>query len=104
MGFDFIFLFKEAVGLMGIKTLFQNANFSDMFKSKGSEFNTRLIHKANIQIDERGSTAAASTVLEFLRSMPRLFNCNHPFVFVIHDQKFNEILFAGIYRGPKQEA
>lgn len=27
------------------------------------------------------------------------FNCNHPFMFMIHDQKFNEILFAGIYRG-----
>lgn len=27
------------------------------------------------------------------------FNCNRPFMFMIHDQKINEILFAGIYRG-----
>lgn len=66
-----------------------------------------MAHKAKIEVDEKGSTAAAATAMEpfparaVYRPKPMKFNCDHPFVFVIHDERFDEILFAGIYRGPK---
>lgn len=63
------------------------------------------MHKAKIEINEEGSTAAAATVLFSFRSSrptePTEFHCNHPFVFLIKDSK-EVILFTGIYRGPKK--
>lgn len=86
---------------MGIHNLFGNANFSDVFESSEQKFQTELVHKAKIEIDESGSTAAAATALRAFVSAREefIFNCNHPFMFVIHNQQFHEILFAGIYRG-----
>lgn len=55
---------------------------------------------AKIEIDKVGTVAAVGT---FLNAQPvyacQTFVWNHPFLFVIHDRKFNEILFAGIYQG-----
>lgn len=87
---------------MGVENLFDNANFSGAFESKNL-LNTIILHKAKIEIDEEGSTAVAATMSEGWEiDLSVDFNCNHPFMFVIYDQKFNEILFAGIYRGPKK--
>lgn len=63
-----------------------------------------IVHKSKIDIDETSTTAAAVTALwpkSF--SLDESFECNHPFMFVIYDKKCNEILIAGIYRGPKKK-
>lgn len=58
-------------------------------------------HSVYTTLFDIGSTASASTMLGVQMSDLRgRFECDHPFLFVIHDSKFNEILFAGIYRGP----
>ena len=64
-------------------------------------------HKANIEIDEGGTEAAAATGILVIRSLVRStlnlsFNCNRPFVFLINDKRSKEVLFAGVYRGPDQ--
>jgi serine protease inhibitor len=63
------------------------------------------VHKAKIEVDENGSTAAAATSLFSFRSArpldPAQFNCDHPFMYMIYDKIQNVILFAGIYRGPE---
>lgn len=85
---------------MGVQNLFKNADFSGIFETN-EKFEAEISHKAKIEIDETGTTAAASTVLKgMVHSLPPRFECNHPFMFVIYDEKINEILFAGIFRGP----
>lgn len=59
-------------------------------------------HQANIEVDERGTVAAAATAVLTLTSSPSLiFICNRPFMFLIHDKRSKEILFTGVYRGPE---
>lgn len=59
-----------------------------------------IVHKAVIEIDEDGAVAAAATG-SFARSMPEEFYCDHPFIFTINDRITQEILFAGVFRGPE---
>lgn len=63
------------------------------------------IHKARIEVDEEGTTAAAATAIFTFRSGrpadTAQFICNHPFVYIIYDRQKQAILFAGIYRRPQ---
>lgn len=87
---------------MGVHNLFHNANFSGVFEITQLLFKSELAHMAKIEINEIGTVATAGTYLNaWPVSAGRSFDCNHPFLFVIHDRKFNEILFAGTYHGPK---
>lgn len=83
-----------------IQSLFKNANLTGLFESTSELFETKLSYKAKIEIDEEGSISAASSGLYGILSFTQ-FVCSQPFLFLIHDQQFNEILFAGIYHGPK---
>lgn len=86
---------------MGATNTFNNPNFNGIFESHG-KLETEISHKAKISIDEIGSTAVASTLLSASMQayINTKFECNHPFMFVIYDDKINEILFTGIFRGP----
>ncbi|KAH8369460.1 hypothetical protein KR009_011681 [Drosophila setifemur] len=89
---------------MGITKMFnQNTATFDDLTTAHISFEEAL-HVAKIKVDEKGSTAAAATALISSRSArpaePFKFECNHPFVFLIYDQKIKTILFAGIYRNP----
>jgi serpin B len=66
------------------------------------------VHKARLEVDEKGSVAAAATALFSFRSSrplePEQFVCDHPFVYLIVDKLGGgNILFAGIYRNPRQQ-
>lgn len=92
---------------MGVQNLFDNnGNFCDLYEG-GDEclLKTEMRHKAKIEISESGSKASAFTSVignrfgkEFLPSFH--FYCDRPFVFIVHDEKFEGVLFAGVYRGP----
>ncbi len=67
------------------------------------------VHKAVIEVDEKGTTAAAVTVMAAAGSAmpeptePFAMNCNKPFVFVLYDHTYdggNQILFTGIVNQP----
>lgn len=85
-------LFTPIANLTGFSTVTQ-LNFDD------------AVHKAKIEVNEEGSTAAAATVLFSFRSSrplePAQFYCDHPFLFFIYDHKSKAILFAGVYQGPE---
>lgn len=91
---------------MGVGNLFDSSADLSGFSEKTPLKFDDAVHKAKIEIDEEGSTAAAATAIFSFRSSrptePAQFKCNHPFMFLIHDQKSKEILFAGVYRGPSQ--
>lgn len=80
----------------------QNSNFSVLTNQKVSLGNA--LHKAKIEVNEEGTKAAAATVLFSFRSSrpaePAIFNCKHPFVYIIYDKKEQAILFQGVFRSP----
>ena len=90
---------------MGLKSFFENANFTAISKETCLDGSGSMRHKAKIQVNEIGSTAAAATPFLYFRSAdfadqgPKLFVCDHPFAYFIVDQKLDEVLFAGVYRG-----
>lgn len=91
---------------MGVGDLFEDSADLSEFSEKQSLKFDDAVHQAKIEIDEEGSVAAAATAIFSFRSSrptePAQFNCNHPFMFLIHDQKSKEVLFAGVYRGPNE--
>lgn len=90
---------------MGVGDLFDGTADLSEFSENSLKFDDAL-HQAKIEIDENGTFATAATAF-FQPGRnpligPKQFICNHPFIFLIHDQKSKEILFTGIYRGPNQ--
>lgn len=91
---------------MGVGDLFESTSNLTGFTEESELKLDDAVHKAKIEINEEGSTAAAATVLFSFRSSrplePAEFVCDHPFLFLIHDQQTKEILFSGVYKGPAQ--
>jgi serpin B len=82
----------------------QAANFKGMSDSEGI-FIAKVVHKAVVEVGEEGTEAAAATavinnnrnsVIDFPIDVP-VFNCNKPFIFIIHENQNNTILFVGKY-------
>lgn len=90
---------------MGVKKLFGSEAKLSGFSNSTHLYFDDIVHKAKLEVDEEGSTAAAATAAAGKGCVPApiaepvQFHCDHPFVFFINDAFSNEILFAGIYRG-----
>lgn len=88
---------------LGIKSAFANADFSRMFDEKTDTAISDIIHKTFIEVDEDGTEAAAVTAVVMVGSAaPRPeeiidFKADHPFTFLIRDNKSGETLFIGEY-------
>ncbi|HKL11960.1 MAG TPA: serpin family protein [Clostridia bacterium] len=84
---------------LGIENAFRaDADFSGI---RDDLFISRVLHKAVIEVNEKGSEAAAATVVEMTESsvaedQPE-FIANRPFVFMIADDVHGDILFVGKY-------
>ena len=87
---------------MGITTAFdeKNADFTKMF-DKGNMWFTKTIHKTFIDVDEKGTEAAAVTAIGMAGSSlppePIELKFNKPFYFAIRDNTSGETLFIGRY-------
>ncbi|XP_009920684.2 heterochromatin-associated protein MENT [Haliaeetus albicilla] len=89
---------------MGMHTAFSsNADFSGMAE-KGDLLISRVIHKSFVAVDEKGTEAAAATVITGLTSpyFPHVlkFKVDHPFHFFIRHNKSKSILFFGRFCSP----
>ena len=63
----------------------------------------RVDHKAFVEVNEKGTEAAAVTVVGVgVTSMPtfKTFNADRPFVFMIRDDRSGSILFMGKITNP----
>jgi len=70
----------------------------------GGIFISRVLHNTFIQVDEQGTEAAATTIVEMKKcAMPRYMNINRPFIFMIHDNNSGAILFMGKIDNPVWE-
>lgn len=65
------------------------------------------VHRAKIEVNEEGTTAAAATALFSFRSSrptePAFFTANHPFAYFIYDRPARAMLFAGVFRKPGKQ-
>jgi serpin B len=94
---------------LGVTDIFtSNADFSNMVTADSTEelFVDKIIHKAVIKVDEKGTKAAAATAVvmncESYRmptSEPIVFNANHTFRYFIRYVPNNLVLFSGQYDG-----
>ena len=80
------------------------ADFSGITGGKDL-FISQVIHKAFIDVNEEGTEAAAATavIIEFTSnggSSRIVFNCNHPFIYLIQHKQTGTILFMGSINDP----
>jgi len=90
---------KDTLEKLGVKDAFDasHANFTNI-NDKEKLSISAVIHKAFIDVSEKGTEAAASTaVVVATRSLARVkeFRADHPFLFWIRDQQSGAILFMG---------
>ncbi|XP_028994102.1 protein Z-dependent protease inhibitor [Betta splendens] len=81
---------------MGMASAFStSANLTRLSKQKSLKVSEAL-HKAVIEVDEAGTSAAAVTTIGITpHSLPNTFIVNRPFVFFIYHENTNCVLFMG---------
>ena len=98
---------NEPLQDMGIVDAFDSgmADFSGISASDGL-FISEVIHQAYIGVNEKGTEAAAATVIAMEDSLPYYkyeFTADHPFMFFIEDKRTGCILFMGKVENPEYE-
>ena len=101
---------KDSLSAMGMRRAFEDggADFSGMTDDRRGLFVSAVIHKAFIDVNEEGTEAAAATAVIMSRAMARapertqpiVFRADHPFVFLIRDNRSGGILFLGRVTDP----
>lgn len=83
---------------------FHPENFTELFSNPTDELKiSRVIHDALIEVDEKGSEAAAATVVEIVERVsmparpmePQVIILDKPFIFFIQEAHSGAILFMG---------
>ena len=98
-------LLKPLYDLGLVDAFSDNADFSGIAKDPPESI-SRIIHKAFVDVNERGTEAAAVTALRILGGSlgpiqkPPEFRADHPFLFFLIDSKTKTILFIGKLTNP----
>lgn len=100
------FELSDTLKKMGMPLAFNSgkADFSGMDGTK-SLFISKVIHKAFVDVNEKGTEAAAATAIAMkLGEAPAtpVFRADHPFIFLIRDRKSGSIIFIGRVVNPAQ--
>jgi serpin B len=90
---------------LGMKIPFStSADFTGIIGS-GGLFISQILHKAFIDVNEEGTEAAAATAVIMTLSQNGgssriVFNCDHPFLYIIQHRHTGTILFMGTINDP----
>ena len=66
-----------------------------------------VVHKAFVEVDEKGTEAAAATGVIMatraapIENPPKVFRADHPFLFLIRNRESNAVLFLGRFNEPQ---
>jgi len=97
------YFMKDTLKNMGMPTPFsQEADFSGMTGKRDLVID-EVIHQAFVEVDEKGTEAAAATgvVMKITGIMEeKIFKADHPFIFLIWDKETGTILFQGRINNP----
>jgi serpin B len=100
------FELKEVLSAMGMGRAFdrQRADFSGMSASRDPLFIQNVIHKTFVDVNEEGTEAAGATaVIVGAGGAPpkgALFRADHPFLFLVRDNRSGSVLFVGRVADP----
>ncbi|XP_056150689.1 alpha-1-antitrypsin homolog [Lampris incognitus] len=91
----------EMLKRMGVANAFEDtADFSGITKDIGLKV-SKVSHKAVLSVDEKGTEAASSTVIDIMpMSMPNTVKLNRPFLVFILQHNTKSILFMGKISNP----
>jgi serine protease inhibitor len=106
---DYKDLLKKTLKNMGMVDAFiyPKANFAGMDGKSDWLFIDDVIHQAYVEVNEQGTEAAAATTVGVLGGMPSpppTFRADHPFLFLIQENKTGNILFIGRLIDPTHSA
>jgi serpin B len=100
------FSLETVLAAMGMPLAFSGrADFSGITTAEGLMI-SKVIHKAYVDTNEKGTEAAAATAIVFaptglpIQRPQATFRADHPFVFVIRDTRTGSILFMGRVANP----
>lgn len=98
------FMLNDTLKEMGMRDAFEfgKADFSGM-ASREKLFISAVVHKAFVDVNEKGTEAAAATgvgVGTLSLPPPATFRADHPFLFLIRDNVTGSILFMGRLANP----
>lgn len=102
--------FKECLLQLGVTRAFDpdRADFTGISPEQSLHVKD-VLHRALVEVDEEGTTAAAATVVRMgLKSAPPpeepfVFRADRPFVFCIMDRSHGTVLFLGVLRNPARQ-
>ncbi|KAE8586324.1 hypothetical protein XENTR_v10021629 [Xenopus tropicalis] len=92
---------KSSLNELGIKELFTGkANLTDLTEERNLML-TEITQQAMIEVDERGTEAAAVAGAEIIAySLPLTIRVNRPFLFMIFEEAYQSLLFLGRVMDP----
>ena len=103
------FRLKDTLEALGMRRAFQPgvADFSGITDRPDELCIGDVVHKAFVDVNEEGTEAAAATgvVISVMAARvdnpkPVVFRADHPFVFVIRDNRSGNLLFLGRVSNP----
>jgi serpin B len=99
------FSLNKALTELGMPDVFhpEKADFSGI-NGVGGLFISDVFHKAFIEVNEKGTEAAAATGVVVLKAsfVEPVFRADHPFIFIIKDNSSGSILFMGRLSNPSE--
>lgn len=99
------FSLNKALVALGMSDAFDHlkADFTGI-KVKRDLWISNVFHQAFIEVNEEGTEAAAGTAVVIVKSieLPVVFCADHPFIFIIKDNRSGSILFMGRVMNPAE--
>ncbi|KAL1834838.1 hypothetical protein ACET3Z_004489 [Daucus carota] len=110
--FEYYIEASEALQSLGLVSLFgPSGGLGELVSNSLPLFVSQIVHKSFIEVDEKGTEAAAATVVLMLGSscVPRVkvvtdFVADHPFLFVIRENATGMVEFIGHVLNPSVHA
>ena len=101
------FSLRKALSALGMPTAFTGqADFSGIDPKRGLAI-SEVVHKAFVDVSEKGTEAAAATGIAMRATAMRMpepavvFRADHPFLFLIRDTRSGAVLFIGRLMNPR---
>lgn len=103
---------KEVMASLGMENAFQENNghgfmdfcyFGDNEDDSDRCWISMMKQKAHLKLDEKGTEAAAATVIEITASQSAVFIADRPFLYIISERSTGSIFFIGQYMGEPLE-